>query len=148
MPHCDPPPLSPVSISPAIVLAYRLYNFTLYSPLLGTSSNPSLLWETDGVSAMEKALGSTPPWVGSPPPHLPTTPSPYLRHSDSPRAALRAAEDSNSLLRLSPRSTGPECHLSQRPRPPAPLHGRPGQRKNGWGMGELYVKRLMWKGRG
>lgn len=80
-----------------VMLDHRLYSFTLHTPLFGTSSNPSLLWETDGVSAMEKALGSTPPWVGSPPSHLPTTPAPYLRHSDSPRAALGAAEDSNTL---------------------------------------------------
>lgn len=69
------------------------------------------------MSAMEKALGSTLPWVGSPPPHLLTTPSPYLRHSDSPRAALVTAEDSNSLP-FSDRApeSEPEWHLSLRPR--------------------------------
>ncbi|XP_054402236.2 uncharacterized protein LOC129054918 [Pongo abelii] len=52
-----------ISTFAAIVLAHRLYSFTRHTPLLCTSSNPSLLWQTDGVSAMEKALGSTPSWA-------------------------------------------------------------------------------------
>lgn len=110
-----PPPLSPVSTFTAVVLAHTLYNFTLHTPLLSTSSNPSLLWETDGVSAMEKALGSTPPWVGIPPPHLSATPSPYLRYSESPWAALEATDDFqiSSLLRLSPSSRARMASFSE-----------------------------------
>lgn len=67
-----PDPL--LSLTPTMVPAHRR-SFTHQTPLLQTSSNPSLLWETDGVSAMEKALGSMPPWVGSP---LPS--SPQLLH--------------------------------------------------------------------
>lgn len=69
-------------------------------------------------SGLYAALGGQPP---SPSPHY--SPSPYLRHSDSPRAALGAAEDSNSLpFSDSAPEAEPEWHLSPRPRP-QPLFG-------------------------